>query len=61
MSLLFLLVHLFVGSAVAGVAIVAALVMGFDTLWPLLIAAMLGVVLSFPASWLVARRLARSV
>ncbi len=41
-----------------GIAIVVALVAGFDTLVPIVVAAALGLVVSVPASWLVARQIA---
>ncbi len=41
-----------------GMAIVVALVIGQDTLVPIVTAAAIGLVLSLPASWLVARQIA---
>jgi predicted PurR-regulated permease PerM len=41
-----------------GIAVVVALVAGWDTLVPIVIAAAIGLALSLPASWLVARRIA---
>ncbi len=55
---LFLLIHIFVGSTIAGSAVIAALTLGYDTLAPIIIAAALGFVISFPASWLVAKQIA---
>lgn len=52
-----LILHLFIGSTLAGSAVVAALTMGLDTLQPILVAAALGFVLSVPVTWLVARKL----
>ena len=52
---LMLILHIFLGSTLAGSAIVAALVMGYDTLTPILIAAGIGFVASAPVSWAVAR------
>ena len=40
-----------------GIAIVVALVIGQDTLMPIVVAAAVGLVASVPASWLVARQL----
>ncbi|UYV36665.1 CTP synthetase [Rhodobacteraceae bacterium D3-12] len=51
------IVHLFVGSTLTGVAMVVALTMGWDTLQPLLVAALLGYLVSIPASWLVAKQI----
>lgn len=52
-----LILHLFIGSTLAGSAVVAALTMGLDTLQPILVAAALGFVLSIPVTWMVARKL----
>lgn len=59
--MLFLLVHLFVGSAVAGTALIVALVLGLDTLWPLAGAAALGALVSIPVSLFVVRRMGGDV
>lgn len=55
---LMLLIHIFLGSTLAGSAVIAALTMGYDTLGPILISAAIGFVAGFPASWLIARKLA---
>ncbi|RZV99627.1 MAG: CTP synthetase [Rhodobacteraceae bacterium] len=55
---LFLIVHIFVGTTIAGSAMILALTMGFDTLRPLITAAAMGGVLSIPVSWAVASRIA---
>ncbi len=47
-----------IGTTLAGSCVVVALVMGQDTLWPILIAAALGAVVAVPVAWLVARQLA---
>ncbi len=52
-----LIVHLFVGSTLAGSAMIVALVVGWDTLQPLVIAAFIGWLLSIPASWVLARKI----
>lgn len=54
---LFLIVHIFVGAVLAGSAVIAALLLGFDTLQPLVIATLLGLVVSIPVSWTVAKRI----
>ncbi len=51
------ILHLFIGSTLAGSAIIAALVMGYDDMNGVLTAALAGFVLSFPVTWLVARQL----
>jgi preprotein translocase subunit SecF len=43
-----------ISTTLMGVAIVVALVMGLDTLQPIVIAAAIGFVAAIPASWLVA-------
>ncbi|MCF3595598.1 CTP synthetase [Rhodobacteraceae bacterium LMO-12] len=52
-----LIVHLFVGSTLAGSAMIVALVAGWDTLQPLVIAAFVGWLLSIPTSWVLARKI----
>ncbi len=52
-----LILHLFIGSTLAGIGVIAALVSGFDTLYPILITAALGFVLAVPVTWLVTRAL----
>jgi predicted PurR-regulated permease PerM len=54
---LMLILHIFLGSTVAGSAIILALVLGYDTLTPILVAGAVGFVLSFPVSWIIAKRL----
>ncbi|MBK5927593.1 CTP synthetase [Rhodobaculum claviforme] len=58
MTRLALLMFSIVSVTFMGVAIVAALVAGLDTLTPIVVAAALGLVAAIPASWLLARRLA---
>lgn len=50
-----MMLYSIIGTSVAGMFIVAALVSGNDTLMPILIAAGLGAVVALPASYLVAR------
>lgn len=57
MTRLMLIIFLIVSTTTVGVSMIAALTMGFDTLDPLLIAIGIGLVLAFPASWLIARRI----
>ena len=52
-----LILHLFIGSTLAGSAVIAALVMGKDTMTPILIAAAVGFVIAIPVTWMVARAL----
>lgn len=46
-----------ISTTLMGTAIVAMLVMGFDTLRPILIAAIVGFVLALPISWFVAKEI----
>ncbi|MBE0554348.1 MAG: CTP synthetase [Rhodobacteraceae bacterium] len=46
-----------VATTLMGIGVVAALVTGYDTLQPILIAAAIGFVLAIPASWAIARAL----
>ena len=51
------ILHLFIGSTLAGSAVIAALVSGNDTLKPILIAALVGFVVAFPVTWIVTKKL----
>ena len=52
-----LILHLFIGSTLAGSAIIAALVTGQDSVQMILIAAIAGFLVGFPVSWIVAKKL----
>ena len=58
MTRLALLMFSIVSVTCMGIAIVAALVAGLDTLTPIVVAAGLGLAISVPLSWLLARRIA---
>lgn len=49
--------HVFIGSTLAGVCIVAVLVMGAATWGPILAAALAGYIAATPVSWMVARKI----
>lgn len=51
------ILHLFIGSTLAGIGVIASLVLGYDTLTPILVAALIGFLISLPATWAVARAL----
>lgn len=51
------ILHLFIGSTVAGSAVIAALVLGGDTLVPILIAAAIGFVAAVPVTYIVTKKL----
>lgn len=57
MSRLMMILYSMIGTALAGSAVVVALVTGNDTLQPILIAAACGAVLALPVSWWVARQI----
>lgn len=61
MFALTLIIHIFLGSTLAGSAIVAALSAGYDTLAPIVIAGGAGFVLAFPVSWYIARSISGAV
>ena len=54
---LLLILHIFIGSALAGAAVIAALAMGYQTLGAILIAAGLGFLAAFPVSYAVLRKI----
>jgi len=58
MTRLMMLLFSMVSTTLMGVGIVIALVMGLDTLTPILAAAATGFVLAFPVSWAIARQIA---
>jgi len=53
-----LVLYSLIGTTLAGSLVVAALASGYDTLWPILVAAGLGFVAAVPAALVVAKRLA---
>lgn len=55
--MLALILHIFIGSTLAGSAVIASLSMGYDTLTPILIAAAIGFVGAFPLSWYVVKQI----
>lgn len=57
MTRLMMLIYSIAGASLAGTAIVVSLVMGFDTLRPILIAAALGFAAALPVSWRIARKI----
>ena len=57
MTRLTLVLFSIISTSLMGALIVVALVTGYDTLQPILIAAVVGFVLAIPASWLVAKQI----
>lgn len=54
---LILILHIFIGSTIAGSAVIAVLAMGYDTLTPILIAAIVGFFAAFPVSYVIGRKI----
>lgn len=54
---LMMILYSVIGTAMAGIGVIAVLTMGYDTLQPILVAAGVGAVLGLPASWAVARQI----
>ncbi|PSL22146.1 CTP synthetase [Shimia abyssi] len=52
-----LILHLFIGSTLAGTGVIVALVAGYTTVTAILLMAALGFALSMPVTWLIARKL----
>ena len=46
-----------IGTSLAGSAVIAVLVMGYDTLWPILMAAAVGALVAAPISFMVAYKI----
>ena len=57
MSWLTLILHLFIGSTLAGTGVIAVLVAGYGTLIPILWAALAGFVIAIPVSIMISRAL----
>lgn len=58
MTRLMMILFSMVSVTLMGIGIVIALVTGFDTLTPIVVAAAIGFVLALPASFIIARKLA---
>lgn len=57
MPWLTLILHLFIGSTLAGIGVIAVLTAGYGTLMPILWAALAGFIIAIPVSILVSRAL----
>ncbi|MCV2882919.1 CTP synthetase [Actibacterium sp. XHP0104] len=51
------ILYALISTTLAGTAVIIALVTGYDTLVPIVIAAAVGFVLAIPATWVIARAL----
>jgi hypothetical protein len=57
MLTLLLILHIFIGSTLAGVGVIVALTLGMTGAGAIIWSAAIGFVAAFPVSWMVARRL----
>lgn len=57
MSRLMMMLFSMIATTVMGIAIVVALVTGYDTLRPIVLAAGIGFVLALPIAWFVAKQI----
>jgi len=57
MSRLMMTLFSMIATTLMGVGVVIALTTGYDTLQPIVIAAVVGFVLAIPVSWIIARQL----
>ncbi len=55
-----LILHIFIGSTLAGTAVIAALTLGMTDARSIVVAGVLGFILSIPISWAVARKITRT-
>ncbi len=51
-----LLMYSFISATLAGIGIIVVLVLGYDTLMPIIYAAAFGFIVALPASWWVAKK-----
>jgi len=52
-----LLMYSILSATLAGIAIIVVLVLGYDTMMPIIYAAALGFIVAFPISWIVAKKI----
>ncbi len=50
-----------IGTTLSGSFMVAALVMGYDTLYPLLVAVALGAIVAIPATYLISKAIVNNI
>ncbi len=60
MTRLALLFYIFIGTTLAGSAMVVALAAGYDTTVPVIISAAIGAVIGMPVAWVVAKAIYNS-
>lgn len=54
---LFSLMHTLISPTLAGIGVIAVLVMGMDGWKPIVIAAVIGALISFPIAWVAAQKI----
>lgn len=54
---LMMVLYSMIATAMAGIGVIAVLTMGYGTLWPIVVAAVVGAVLALPVSWAVAQQI----
>lgn len=54
---LMMVLYSMIATAMAGTGVIAVLSAGYDTLWPIVIAAAAGAALALPVAWVVARQI----
>jgi hypothetical protein len=54
---LMMVLYSMIATAMAGSGVIAVLSAGYDTLWPILMAAAAGAVLALPVSWAIAKQI----
>lgn len=52
-----LLMYSILSATLAGIAIIVVLVLGYDTMMPIIYAAAFGFIVAFPISWIVAKKI----
>ena len=54
---LMMVLYSVIATALAGTGVIAVLTAGYETLWPIVIAAAVGAALALPVSWAIARQI----
>lgn len=54
---LMMVLYSMIATAMAGTGVIAVLIAGYGTLWPIVIAAAVGAALALPVAWAVARQI----
>lgn len=54
---LMMILYSMIATALVGSGVIAVLAAGYDTLWPILVAAAIGAAVALPVTWSVARQI----